>query len=79
LQSTLLPPAGAAPPARFGLHLDGAVWGGWVRQSSPACAAACVAGAWNALAAGGRHCKGAITQDDVVVGVHTVCVPCAIL
>lgn len=56
------------PPARFGLYLNGAAWGGWVRQSSPACAAASVAGAWNALATGGRRGAGALTQDDVVVG-----------
>ena len=29
-----------AVPARWGLHVSGAVHGGWVKQTSPACAAA---------------------------------------
>ena len=85
LQDTLLPPHGTlpcngaangngqGPPPRFGLHVNGAVFGGWVRQSSPACAAASVAGAWNALAVpNGRHGRGALRQDDVLV--HLRCV-----
>ena len=83
LQSTLLLPphgnlpddggGGSLPPARFGLHLNGALWGGWVRQSSPACAAASVAGAWNALAIpGGRHGPGALRQDDVLAHLKKV-------
>ena len=46
VQSSLLPPTGAcragrmARHPRFGLHVSGAVFGGWVKQSSPACAAA---------------------------------------
>ena len=51
---------------RFGLHVSGAVFGGWVKQSSPACAAASVAGAWNALAGGGRRGPLALRQDDVL-------------
>jgi hypothetical protein len=73
IQSSLLPPDGrlpcgadGAPPPRFGLHVSGAVFGGWVKQSSPACAAASVAGAWNALAGGGRRGPLALRQDDVL-------------
>ena len=73
VQSSLLPPDGrlpcgadGAPPPRFGLHVSGAVFGGWVKQSSPACAAASVAGAWNALAGGGRRGPLALRQDDVL-------------
>ena len=76
-QTSILPPHGrlpsrassnyrAIPPANFAVHVNGAAWAGWVRQSSPACAAASVAGAWNALACGGRHASRAVRQDDVV-------------
>ena len=70
LRAALLPPDGALPAApfdgAFGLLVSGAVFGGWVKQASPACAAASVAGAWNALACGGRHGRGALRQRDVV-------------
>ena len=62
-----------AVPARWGLHVSGAVHGGWVKQTSPACAAAVVAGAWNALACGGdRHAPGALRQTHVVAHLEDV-------
>ena len=62
-----------AVPARWGLHVSGAVHGGWVKQTSPACAAAVVAGAWNALACGGdRHAPGALRQAHVVAHLEDV-------
>ena len=52
---------------------SGAVHGGWVKQTSPACAAAVVAGAWNALACGGdRHAPGALRQEHVVAHLTDV-------
>ena len=55
------------------MHVNGALWGGWVRQPSPACAAASVAGAWNALAIpGGRHGPGALRSDDVLAHLKQV-------
>ena len=63
-----------AVPASWGLHVSGAVHGGWVKQTSPACAAAVVAGAWNALACGGdRHAPGALRQEHVVAHLGTSC------
>ena len=69
-----LPFVGAdAVPASWGLHVSGAVHGGWVKQTSPACAAAVVAGAWNALACGGdRHAPGALRQEHVVAHLTDV-------
>ena len=69
-----LPFVGAdAVPASWGLHVSGAVHGGWVKQTSPACAAAVVAGAWNALACGGdRHAPGALRQEHVVAHLEDV-------
>ena len=62
-----------AVPASWGLHVSGAVHGGWVKQHSPACAAAVVAGAWNALACGGdRHALGALRQEHVVAHLTDV-------
>ena len=62
-----------AVPASWGLHVSGAVHGGWVKQTSPACAAAVVAGAWNALACGGdRHAPGALRQEHVVAHLTDV-------
>ena len=37
--------------------LDGPVCGGWVKQPSPCCCAATLAGAWNAVTGLGRHDK----------------------
>ena len=62
-----------AVPTSWGLHVSGAVHGGWVKQTSPACAAAVVAGAWNALACGGdRHAPGALRQEHVVAHLTDV-------
>ena len=64
LRSTLLPPDGASLPTTadgtfipaFALLVNGSALNAWVKQPSPSCAAAVVAGAWNALAcAGGRR------------------------
>ena len=43
-----------------------------MRQTSPACAATSVAGAWNALCCGGRHGAGALRQDHVVAHLKDI-------
>lgn len=64
----LLLPDGVFPQgcAQFGVWYSNELLNGWVKQHSPACAAASVAGAWNALAAVGRADPSAVCQDDVV-------------
>lgn len=61
------------PDGKFPLDVEGfGVWyskrvlDGWVKQHSPACAAASVATAWNALLGFERNEKDALRQDDVV-------------
>ena len=75
LRSTLLPPDGASLPTTadgtfipaFALLVNGSALNAWVKQPSPSCAAAVVAGAWNALAcAGGRRDARAIGVRDVL-------------
>eukprot|EP00241_Pyramimonas_parkeae_P005611 CAMPEP_0114254112 /NCGR_PEP_ID=MMETSP0058-20121206/16791_1 /TAXON_ID=36894 /ORGANISM="Pyramimonas parkeae, CCMP726" /LENGTH=404 /DNA_ID=CAMNT_0001368281 /DNA_START=45 /DNA_END=1256 /DNA_ORIENTATION=- len=53
---------------KFGVHYNADLFKGWVRQTSPACAAAAVAGAWNGLLpdAKGRRHELALGQADVV-------------
>jgi len=68
--NTLLFPDGYLPTNKvnFSFHYNMQVLKGWVRQTSPACAAASVAGAWNALLMGGdgRKEEGALFQPDIV-------------
>ena len=75
LRSTLLPPDGASLPTTadgtfipaFALLVNGSALNAWVKQPSPSCAAAVVAGAWNALAcSGGRRDARAIGVRDVL-------------
>ena len=61
------------PDGKFPLDVEGfGVWyskrvlDGWVKQHSPACAAASVATAWNALLGFERNEEDALRQDDVV-------------
>ena len=65
---TLLLPDGKLPHCldRFSLQYSMAAFKGWVKQRSPACAAASVAGSWNALMGLARGDDGALGQDDVV-------------
>ena len=75
LRSTLLPPDGMSlpttakgtfPPA-FALLVNGRALNAWVKQPSPSCAAAVVAGAWNALVcADGRRDARAMSTRDVL-------------
>eukprot|EP01065_Artemidia_motanka_P051081 TRINITY_DN8895_c0_g1_i1.p1 TRINITY_DN8895_c0_g1~~TRINITY_DN8895_c0_g1_i1.p1 ORF type:complete len:560 (+),score=45.06 TRINITY_DN8895_c0_g1_i1:127-1806(+) len=64
----LLLPGGVWPPAsthaHFWIGVSGCVFNGWVRQRSPACAAASAAGAWNAAHCLSRHHPLAQTQDS---------------
>ncbi|KAK3251430.1 hypothetical protein CYMTET_39230 [Cymbomonas tetramitiformis] len=65
----LLLPGGKLPgSSRFSLCYNGFALRGWARQTSPACAAASVAGAWNALLedGNGRASPAALQQQDVV-------------
>jgi len=75
LRSTLLPPDGMSLPTTakgtflpaFALLVNGRALNAWVKQPSPSCAAAVVAGAWNALAcAGGRRDARAMGVRDVL-------------
>lgn len=65
---TLLLPGGRFPidASRFGMWYSGRALAGWVKQGSPACAAASVAGAWNAAAGVSRSAPNAVAQDDVL-------------
>eukprot|EP00041_Stephanoeca_diplocostata_P029696 m.883897 g.883897 ORF g.883897 m.883897 type:complete len:520 (+) comp23613_c0_seq1:164-1723(+) len=64
----LLFPHGKIPTgvANFCVLHSPALLDGFVKQTSPACAAASTAGAWNALLGLHRHDKGAVGQDEVV-------------
>ena len=64
----LLLPDGQLPHCldKFSLQYSMAAFKGWVKQRSPACAAASVAGSWNALMGLSRDQDGALQQDDVV-------------
>lgn len=45
---------------------------GWVKQESPCCAAASIAGAWNALGGKGRHEAGALGAEIVLRAMRAV-------
>ena len=52
---------------KYALLINGDALNGWVKQNSPSCAAAVVAGAWNALGCGGRGVVGhSISTKDVL-------------
>lgn len=63
----LLLPGGKLPATadRFSLQYSQALLDGWVKQHSPACAAASVAGTWNALMGLGRQDPAAESQNSV--------------
>lgn len=52
--------------ANFGLQYNRYIFQGWVKQPSPCCAAASVAGAWNALHGYHRNCAKAKTHANVL-------------
>jgi len=64
----LLLPQGQLPRCadRFSLLYNAAAIYGWVKQGSPACAAASLAGSWNALMSLGRSAEGALSVDDLL-------------
>lgn len=49
-----------------------ALLAGWVKQGSPCCAAASVAGAWNALAGRSRSDAGALSSETVLRAMRAV-------
>ena len=57
-------------PGGFSLCYNRCALDGWVKQRSPACAAASVAGAYNALLARSRAHPDAFNQDRVVAVFH---------
>eukprot|EP00041_Stephanoeca_diplocostata_P017857 m.367973 g.367973 ORF g.367973 m.367973 type:complete len:506 (-) comp20841_c0_seq2:107-1624(-) len=66
--AALLLPGGVFPLSlpQFGVWYSNNAFNGWVKQHSPACAAASVAGAWNAVLGLKRTDPDACHQDDVV-------------
>lgn len=66
--SELLLPNGVFPydKAQFGVMYNKKVFDGWVKQPSACCAAASVAGAFNALASLHRSETGALTHSDIL-------------
>ena len=71
LWSLLLPNAtmpGLSHPTitKFSISYSSALLSGWVKQRSPGCAAASVAGAFNALRDLQRNEAGALSMDDVI-------------
>eukprot|EP00668_Euglena_longa_P015592 GGOE01019696.1.p1 GENE.GGOE01019696.1~~GGOE01019696.1.p1 ORF type:complete len:478 (-),score=160.34 GGOE01019696.1:371-1804(-) len=65
---TLLLPDGRLPMdvLNFSLHVCHAALNGWVKQTSPACAAASTAGAWNTVLGLRRDAEEAHNQDSVM-------------
>ena len=68
----LLLPDGTLPAinhptiSQFSISYSSALLGGWVKQRSPGCAAASVAGAVNALRGCHRSAPGALSMDNVI-------------
>lgn len=52
--------------SQFGFHYNKKVFDGWVKQPSPCCAAAAVAGAWNALSNRHRNDVKALSHTDIL-------------
>lgn len=72
--NTLLLPSGALPldVERFSVSYSRALLAGWVKQGSPCCAAASVAGAWNALGGLPRGSHGALNSESVLRAMRAV-------
>eukprot|EP00752_Nemacystus_decipiens_P001290 g1283.t1 len=72
--NALLLPSGALPldVERFSVSYSAAVLAGWVKQGSPCCAAASLAGAWNALCGRARGAPGALNSDLVLSAMRAV-------
>ncbi|EDQ89122.1 uncharacterized protein MONBRDRAFT_25737 [Monosiga brevicollis MX1] len=68
LSELLFGPNASGPPSEVvaSFAYNTFLLNGWVKQSSPACAAASVAGAYNALQRIGRHDPKALQQADLV-------------
>ncbi|GMH62586.1 hypothetical protein TrRE_jg10945 [Triparma retinervis] len=64
LSSLLLPPVSSW--SSFGVYVDSGLLDGWVKQPSPCCGAASVAGAVNGIRGRGRGGEGAIGHMDVL-------------
>lgn len=72
--NALLLPSGSFPldVERFSVSYSKALLAGWVKQGSPCCAAASVAGAWNALGNQGRREAGALSSEMVLGTMRAV-------
>lgn len=72
--NALLLPSGALPldVERFSVSYSTALFAGWVKQGSPCCAAASVAGAWNALNGRSRGVEGALSSELVLAAMRAV-------
>lgn len=72
--NALLLPSGALPldAERFSVSYSTALLAGWVKQGSPCCAAASLAGAWNALGGKARGAPGALDSDVVLSAMRAV-------
>ncbi|CAM9490304.1 unnamed protein product, partial [Ectocarpus sp. 13 AM-2016] len=72
--NTLLLPSGTLPldVERFSVSYSRALLKGWVKQGSPCCAAASLAGAWNALGGLPRGSRGALNSESVLRAMRTV-------
>ncbi|CAM9544318.1 unnamed protein product [Scytosiphon promiscuus] len=72
--SALLLPSGALPVdvERFSVSYSKALLEGWVKQGSPCCAAASLAGAWNALCGRPRGTDGALSTESVLRAMRSV-------
>ncbi|CAM9576640.1 unnamed protein product, partial [Choristocarpus tenellus] len=72
--NALLLPGGILPVDvdRFSLSYSKALFGGWVKQDSPCCAAASVAGAWNGLMGRHRLDRGSFSSENVLSAMRIV-------
>lgn len=72
--NALLLPSGALPldVECFSVSYSRALLAGWVKQGSPCCAAASVAGAWNALCSMSRRDEGALNSGSILKAMRAV-------
>lgn len=72
--NAMLLPSGALPldVERFSVSYSRALLEGWVKQGSPCCAAASLAGAWNALSGKPRGTEGALNSESVLRAMQSV-------
>lgn len=70
----LLLPSGALPldVERFSVSYSRALLEGWVKQGSPCCAAASLAGAWNAVSGKPRGAEGSLSSGSVLRAMRCV-------